>query len=79
MSAESGYCKFCGKPLLWVTTNNGARMPLDKEESVMRWVTDATTNPMSAKMRKTYTSHMDTCTKKGKVEDEREGTGKLCF
>lgn len=62
MSAESGYCKHCGKSLLWITTHNGARMPLDKDDVVQRWVTDATTNPMSAKLRKTYTSHMDTCT-----------------
>jgi hypothetical protein len=35
-------------------------MPLDHEPE-QRWVTDATTNPMSAKLRRTYTSHLDTC------------------
>ncbi len=74
--SESGYCKFCGKPLLWITTaNGGSRMPLDKDSHEMRWVTDATNNPMTAKMRKTYTSHMDTCTKErkeGKDEPEQK-------
>lgn len=73
--SESGYCKHCGKSLLWVTTNSGARMPLDKESSEMRWVVDAAVNPMTAKMRRTYTSHMDTCSgQKGKVGDGKQGS-----
>lgn len=61
---ESGYCKFCGKPLLWVSTHGGARMPLDRDYEE-RWITESGTQPMKARKRRTYTCHLDTCPKKG--------------
>lgn len=61
---ESGYCKFCGSPLLWVSREDGTRMPLDKNYEE-RWITESGTSPMKARKRRTYTCHFDTCSKKG--------------
>ncbi len=58
--SETGTCKKCGKIVLWVETQNGKRMPLDKDPE-RRYVIDAAKNPIMAKQRNTFTCHFDTC------------------
>jgi hypothetical protein len=67
---ERGSCRSCGKPVLWVATANGKRMPLDAEPE-RRFVLEAGTAPMVARIRNTYASHFSTC----RDADKWRGTG----
>jgi hypothetical protein len=70
MSDRKSYCRSCGKPVLWVETENGRRMPLDYEPE-QRFVLDAHTDPMTARMRRTYASHFSTCPNAAQHRKER--------
>lgn len=60
--SESGNCKKCGAYILWVDTQNGKRMPLDKEPERRYVLQSATVNQrMMATQRNTFTCHFDTC------------------
>jgi hypothetical protein len=63
--SETGSCRDCGARILWVATQNDKRMPLDYEPD-RRFVIDAASAPggMRARLRNTYTCHLDTCTKR---------------
>ena len=67
---ERGSCRSCGKPILWINTSTGKRMPLDAEPE-RRFVLEAGTDPMVAKIRNTYQSHFSTC----KDADKWRGQG----
>lgn len=57
---EAGTCKKCGARLLWVSTQNDKRMPLDHEPE-RRFVLDSGKAPMVGRLRNTYTCHLETC------------------
>lgn len=57
---ERGTCRSCNAPVLWVETESGKRMPLDAEPE-RRFVLEAGTSPMRARLRNTYVSHFSTC------------------
>lgn len=59
--SEATNCKMCGARILWITTQNNRRMPLD-HEAERRFVVDGAT--MIAKLRNTYACHFDTCKKR---------------
>jgi hypothetical protein len=61
--SEIGECRACGARILWVSTPNDKRMPLDHEPE-RRFVIDAGKNPMQARQRNVYTCHLDTCPRK---------------
>lgn len=58
--SERGNCRSCGATVLWVETESGKRMPLDAEPE-RRFVIEAATDPMKARLRNTYVSHFSTC------------------
>jgi hypothetical protein len=60
---EAGVCKHCHARLLWVSTQNGKRMPLDHEPE-RRFVLDSGASPMVGRLRNTYTCHLETCRSK---------------
>jgi hypothetical protein len=60
---EAGTCKHCGARLLWVSTQNDKRMPLDYE-SEKRFVLESGKSPMVGRLRNTFTCHLDTCRSK---------------
>lgn len=59
--SEATNCTHCGARILWVSTQNGKRMPLDNEPE-RRYVIDGAT--MTAKQRNAYVCHFDTCKKR---------------
>lgn len=58
---ESGSCNKCGKRLLWISTEDDKRLPLDNEDTQQLWVTEASSTPMRARKRIVRTCHLDTC------------------
>lgn len=70
MSEQRAYCKSCGAPVLWVATEGGKRMPLDYEPE-RRFILDGHTEPMTARMRKTYLSHFSSCPSANEHRKER--------
>lgn len=61
---EAGSCRSCGKRVLWVETQSGKKMPLDYEPE-RRFVVEAGTDPIRARLRNTYVSHFSTCPQAG--------------
>lgn len=77
---ERGTCRHCNAQVLWVETQNGAKMPLDFEPE-RRYVTETYVpkgedafargaaghmgTVMRARQRNVYTCHFDTCRKRG--------------
>ena len=59
--SEAGICNACGARLLWVSTQNGKRMPLDYDAQ-RRFVIDGAT--MVARERNVYVCHFTTCKKR---------------
>jgi hypothetical protein len=52
-------CRLCGKPILWVKTAAGKRMPLSLASEARRYVVDEKTG--EATSTKTYLSHWADC------------------
>jgi len=53
-------CKFCGRPIVWVTTSAGARLPLDLKPRQLY----AELRPKMWQRTFCYESHLDTCPKR---------------
>lgn len=59
--SELGNCRSCSARVLWVSTPDGKRMPLDADP-VRRIVIDAAQGEtMVGRVRNVYTSHFETC------------------
>lgn len=64
-------CKYCGKPISWVTTSDGARIPLDARPHRLY----AEIRPKMWQRVFCYSSHLDTCAKRpaAKIAEGIEG------
>lgn len=58
---DTGVCRDCGARLIWATTANDKRIPLDYEAE-RRFVLDSAT--WVARDRNVYTCHLNTCKKR---------------
>ena len=57
---ERGRCARCHREVMGVSTQNGARMPLDFPPE-RRFVVDSGKSPVVARERNVYTCHLETC------------------
>ena len=60
----SATCRGCGKPILWATTREGKKIPLDPKAPVYYVIGDGHDTPFAEKTTGGYfVSHFSTCPK----------------
>ncbi len=68
----SNTCKGCGSPVLWVTTDRGAKMPLSIASKEKRFIVKAVANePLLGTLVETFISHFADCSAAAEFRKEK--------
>jgi hypothetical protein len=70
--SDQSTCRGCGQPVLWVTTEKGAKMPLSIASKQKRFVVQPMAgDAMLGKMVDTYLSHFGDCPASAQFKREK--------